>query len=125
MAMHSKDRRRFLRLPFQGSGRITLRGKDYSFKLDDISLKGALVRIHPMPPDIDDNDEVDFRLMLPGTEADIEASACIAHRDASQLGLEFSMIDIDSITMLRRIIELNSGNAEEVDYELGYLGDQE
>ncbi|AFG36327.1 PilZ domain-containing protein [Spirochaeta africana] len=124
--MSIADRRRFTRLPFHSSGTISTAAVRIPFALEDISLKGALVRLSPedtraleaLPEDTG----LQFDLELPAAEQDIQATAVIAHRQDLSIGLEFTMIDIDSITMLRRLLELNSGDPDSVDREIRELG---
>jgi hypothetical protein len=46
----------------------------------------------------------------------------IAHHENEELGLHCKDIDIDSITHLRRLIELNLGNPALLERELSALG---
>ena len=46
----------------------------------------------------------------------------IAHRENDELGLNCKDIDVDSITHLRRLVELNLGDPELLERELSALG---
>lgn len=125
--MQHRERRRFTRLPFYAAGHIIHNGTRYDFSLQDISLKGALIRLQEgaassaLPLD----SRFTFVLELPASEADIEAGATAVHRDGPTVGLEFTMIDLDSITLLRRLLELNSGSPEHIKHELRLFGSEE
>jgi hypothetical protein len=45
----------------------------------------------------------------------------LTHEDPGQLGFVCQYIDLDSISHLRRLIELNLGDQEELDRELAAL----
>jgi hypothetical protein len=44
------------------------------------------------------------------------------HAERGQIGFECEHIDIDSISNLRRLVELNLGDAELLERQLGALG---
>ena len=48
----------------------------------------------------------------------------LRNRDQKRIGVEWSSIDIDSLEHLRRLIELNSGDPEEVRTEMTSLSGQ-
>ncbi|OAE13426.1 pilus assembly protein [Pseudomonas simiae] len=88
-------------------------------QLVDLSLKGLLVR---RPEDWQGNGaqrfDVDIRL---DPQAHIQMQVRLAHDDHGQLGFVCEHIDLDSISHLRRLIELNLGDQEELERELGAL----
>ena len=59
--------------------------------------------------------------MLPDSDIELKMEAAIVHKTPEHLGLKCTHIDVDSITHLRRIIELNIGDAELLDRELTSL----
>jgi hypothetical protein len=46
----------------------------------------------------------------------------VAHIEGTRVGLRCLHIDLDSITELRRLVELNLGDAAQLDRELHALG---
>lgn len=54
-------------------------------------------------------------------ETDVQMRVRLTHEDPSQLGFVCEHIDLDSISHLRRLIELNVGDQEELERELGAL----
>lgn len=113
------DRRRFWRALFtapvivqDGDGRVTA-------ELVDVSLNGALVEV----PDLWEGrvgQPVD--LEFPLSEAVVvKMSTTVAHLEGRRVGLKCEHVDLDSISHLRRLVELNSGNPELLRRELSEL----
>ena len=92
-----------------------------SFKLIDISLKGVLVKApHGWLPQT--GESAALTLSLDGAGAEIKLLAQLAHRESNQLGFLCDEIDMDSITHLRRLVELNLGDSSLLERELEALG---
>lgn len=117
----ANERRRFWRAAF--SAPVTVSGEASSVEamLDDISLKGALLEMSPgWRGKVGDP----CRLTLPlGNEPGmaIVMRARVAHVDGRRVGLQCDSIDLDSITHLRRLVELNAGDASLLERELPAL----
>ncbi len=114
------EQRRFSRIPFDV--KVTLKDATHTWETDllDISLHGALVKI---PETFETNAEQRYQLAihLEGGP-DICMDVDIAHQEAHELGLNCHDIDVDSITHLRRLVELNLGDPELLERELSALG---
>ena len=110
----------FSRIPFEVN--VTLRDEQHSWetRLLDISLHGALIKA---PASFVAAAEQRFRLAvhLEGGP-DICMEVEVAHRENDELGLNCKDIDVDSITHLRRLVELNLGDPELLERELSALG---
>jgi hypothetical protein len=89
--------------------------------LDDISLKGALLEC-PEGWSGSLGERCHLTLLLGGEPAaKIIMEGHIAHIEGHRVGLACDSIDLDSITHLRRLVELNAGDPELLDRELGIL----
>ncbi|EIK73817.1 type IV pilus assembly protein, PilZ family [Pseudomonas synxantha BG33R] len=119
MTEQPSDRRRFRRIAFDAKTEIRQNGWDFPVKLVDLSLKGLLVE---RPEDWKGNKalpfDVDIRL---DPKAHIKMQVKLSHEDKGQLGFVCQHIDLDSISHLRRLIELNLGDEEELHRELAAL----
>lgn len=113
------DRRQFWRAHFRSPVLLTLHGQVTEAELQDISLKGALVAA-PAGWTGKPGDRCQLRLSL-GADVKINMSATVAHLDASRVGLHCDNIDLDSVTHLRRLVELNAGAPGLLDRELSAL----
>ena len=119
MSEQSSDRRRFRRIAFDARTTIAQDSWNWPVQLVDLSLKGLLVQ---RPEDWRGNRaepfEVDIRL---DPEAHIKMQVKQAHDDHGQLGFVCEHIDLESISHLRRLIELNLGDEDELHRELAAL----
>ena len=116
----SKERRLFQRLPFQAQAQLVFAAQVQNVQVLDISLKGALVQ--PLEPLVLPK-QAPCQLILelaPGCH--IAMSADVAHCQEQLLGLYCTGIDLDSITHLRRLLELHTGDSSMVEREFGLLG---
>lgn len=94
-------------------------GKSYPVKIADISLNGALVNMLS-PLNIDMNANSTLTIDLDG-ENKIVMEVTSVHQKDSEVGLKCHHIDIESISHLRRLVELNLGDDEQLNKELSQL----
>lgn len=113
------DRRQFWRAHFKSPVLLTLHGKVQEGRLHDISLKGALVEVPAGWPG-QMGERCQLRLSL-AADATINMSASVAHIDGQRVGMHCENIDLDSVTHLRRLVELNAGDPGLLDRELSAL----
>lgn len=114
------EKRQYKRVAFDAEVLMEHDGESWLCHLVDISLKGALV-VFPegIEPKVDDLYEMELRL---GVEAAIKMHVKVVHQQEYLIGLEWSDIDLDSLTHLRRLLELNMNDANEMHRELSELG---
>jgi len=115
-----EQQRQFSRIPFEVP--VTLQTEQQSWETDliDISLHGALIKT-PQTFEADQDQLYQLAIHLDGG-LDICMDVLIAHHENEGLGLHCKNIDADSITHLRRLIELNLGHPELLERELSALG---
>ncbi|HEC16230.1 MAG TPA: PilZ domain-containing protein [Sedimenticola sp.] len=114
------NRRRFRRVLFDAPVTLTDANGDHSSSVVDISLKGALIA-QPAGWNGAVGDRIKIDIQLDGTSR-ICMQGAVAHIEEGRLGIRCDQIDIDSISHLRRLAELNLGDAELVERELEALG---
>lgn len=117
--MSTSERRRFSRIDFNTRVRLTQGSTIWETELEDISLKGLLLKSSDSTPLIEDR-PVQVNILL-SNQTSITMDAEIVHRSATQLGLACALIDMESISHLRRLIELNLGNPAAAERELTEL----
>ena len=115
----SSDRRQFWRAAFSAPAHLESASGERVVQLLDLSLKGALVDVDSADT-IALGDSCALRLAL-SDEDEIVMQARVAHREGARLGLRCVSIDLDSITHLRRLVELNSGDPAQLERELAHL----
>lgn len=115
------EQRRFKRIPFDAKAEMLCAGDHWHSKLIDLSLHGALIE---RPPSWNGKagDSCLLKISLGDDEAQIKMQTSVVHIEIHRIGLICINIDIDSITYLRRFVELNLGNQELLNRELGALG---
>ena len=115
------ERRRFHRILFDAPTTIEADGTLLHTKLLDISLKGALANI---PPNWQPRagQPVTIRVELDEVGTTITMQALCAHVEAESVGFLCDEIDMDSISLLRRLVELNIGDEALLQRDLAALG---
>ncbi|MBL3589719.1 MAG: PilZ domain-containing protein [gamma proteobacterium endosymbiont of Lamellibrachia anaximandri] len=116
----SEERRRFRRVLFDAPMRISVGDKSYETTLVDLSLKGALA-VRPADWSGQPDQSVELDIKLGDTETRIRMQASVAHIGEGAIGFRCNTIDMESITHLRRLVELNTGDAELLERELEAL----
>jgi hypothetical protein len=119
MSEHPAERRRFKRIAFDARTELSQGESTWSVKLIDLSLKGLLIeRPDPWMGNPQQDFLVDIHL---SEEVDICMDVQLAHDDHGQLGFVCLHISLESIQRLRRLIELNLADPQELERELGAL----
>lgn len=115
--------RHYSRIPFQAGVTLYLHDHTLQVQLLDISFNGALVHTNGTKAlALQDK----CRLVIPLADGDtsIEMEGKIAHLEGQNVGIECKEIDLNSLSELRRLVELNTGDAELMNRELAHLLDK-
>ena len=115
-----QNRRQFSRVLFSTNALLCFDSQQYPCKLLDLSLHGALIT------NCDafignQNSQAALHFSLPQSDIEIKMEVVICHIEADHIGLKCHHIDIDSITYLKRLIELNLADDELLHRELASL----
>ena len=114
------ERRQFSRILFDGQTRLSQGAHEWNVILIDLCLKGLLIET---PANWDANLAAPFNACISlGEEFAIRMTLQWRHTDNDQVGFEVKQIDIDSITHLRRLVELNTGDTRILEREVAALG---
>ncbi|WP_337840861.1 PilZ domain-containing protein [Rheinheimera sp.] len=114
------DHRRFSRVLFSGPTLLTASGQQLPGQLKDLSLKGALVQLeHTGSLVIGTPYQLEIELNDSGLHLQMQVS--VAHQHGLLVGLRCDKVDIESVSHLRRLLELNLGDAELLSRELADL----
>ena len=116
------DRRQFSRIAFHTPARLDSTDSRIDVVVLDISLKGALIRL-PAETALNEGAVCVLRIHLDDAESGdlISMDIRVAHVEGSKAGLLCQTIDIDSVTHLRRLVELNLGDPILLDREFSAL----
>jgi hypothetical protein len=96
-------------------------GRRHGSRLIDISLKGALVEL-PSDWRPATGQRVGLEIRLLDSPITIRMDSEVAHVEGERLGLHCLSIDLESMTHLRRLMELNLGDSRLLERELLSLG---
>lgn len=115
-----ENRRQFTRILFSIKAALSVEGNTYPVSIHDISLNGALVSA------VESEQPLKGKLgtltfFLSDNESEVTMHITVVHEQNDETGLQCNAIDIDSVTLLRRLIELNLGDNEQLDKELNQL----
>lgn len=118
-----ENNRKFSRLPFKTAAFVIAPGETDAVPVDlvDISLKGALVDL-PRGRELRLETLVALRLELEDTDIAIEMKTEVVHVNEGRIGLRCQSIDMESMTHLRRVMELNLGDSTIWEREVLQLG---
>ncbi len=113
------EKRHFQRIFYNAEAQLIGEGIDVSCKILDISLKGCLLELAE-PWSATATTPFTLNLNL-SDELHISMPLIFTHGSGKQIGCKCEQIDIDSMTNLRRLVELNLGDMEMLNRDLSAL----
>ncbi|MBS7690789.1 PilZ domain-containing protein [Pseudomonas lalucatii] len=121
MSEISQERRRFQRIDFDAPTEIAQGAQRWTVELHDLSLKGLLIK---RPAQWDGDGEQPFVAAVDlGGGIQVQMEVEMARSQGDLLGFTCRHIDLDSISHLRRLVELNLGDETLLERELAALGE--
>ena len=118
MPAQAPERRHFVRVVFDADAALITTEARLSGQVVDLSLKGALIELRE-PPAVEAGEPCLLAVQL-GSDR-IKMAGEVAHVDGLQVGVQCRSIDLESITHLRRLIEMNLGGGKLLERELKAL----
>ncbi|WP_088332311.1 PilZ domain-containing protein [Lacimicrobium sp. SS2-24] len=122
--MNTENRRQFTRIIFSAPVEARQGSHKWECRLLDISLKGVLLEA-PEHFTASHEDSLLLVVTLPGISSSLMMEGQIKHQDDHQIGIKINMLDIDSASRLRRLVELNVGDDTLLKRELEKLANPE
>lgn len=110
------EMRNYRRIPFHTTAAILLDEHQADCELVDIALRGALVEAKENIPLLI-GDHARVQIELPNAELNLTFGVELIHRQEELYGFLFIDADDESLAHLRRLLELNLGDGEQVDRE--------
>jgi len=114
------NRRRFLRIQFDGTTALDTGNGFQTVELVDLSLKGALIS-SPESINWQPDGCADLTITLANDGTILRFQAKLVRNMGNQYGVRFEVIDLDTMTHLRRLMELNLGDENLLERELEQL----
>jgi len=115
-----ENRRQFTRVLFSIKAELTVEEVTYPVSIHDISLDGALVTAVKSEQSLKGKLGT-LSFFLSDNESEVTMYIAVVHEHNDETGLQCNAIDIDSVTHLRRLIELNLGDSDQLNKELSQL----
>jgi len=115
-----EERRNFHRILFDAASTLATPDGTYTSKLLDISLNGVLMATPDKWPGAC-GDHAELKVHL-ADEAVISMEVEVTHQEPEHIGMRCIHIDMESISHLRRLVELNLGDSKLLERELSALG---
>ncbi len=120
------ERRRFTRVLFSTLAKVTCHNTTWESRIIDLSLNGALLTLpDEFKGQLNDTCQLSFSLF--SDDIDVLMDCHITHiehhhdKDRAYIGLQCDQVDLDSVSHLKRIIELNTGDEGLLHRELEQL----
>lgn len=120
MDTSNDEKRHFSRIPFVTDVHLVCAEGSWNVQLIDISLKGALTT-RPGGWHAKAGDHFLVEMLTENDEASIRMEVSVIHIEDQHVGFRCEHIDLDSITHLRRLVELNLGDSDILHRELTEL----
>ncbi|WP_194790000.1 PilZ domain-containing protein [Pseudomonas sp. UFMG81] len=114
------ERRRFQRIAFDAPTELRQGERRWPVKLLDLSLKGLLIEC-PNPWDADLTQDFEAIIHLNDMTTKVQMQVELRHEEPTRLGFVCLYIDLDSMSHLHRLVELNVADSTEMMRELREL----
>jgi len=108
--------RNYQRIQFQTTATILVDEQKITCEVIDLALRGALLQTRDSLP-LKTGEKVQVNIELPDSELLLAFGAELIHHEQHQYGFLFIDADVESLAHLRRLLELNLGDGEQVDRE--------
>ncbi|WP_104402908.1 PilZ domain-containing protein [Vibrio penaeicida] len=117
------ERRRFSRVIYQAPAKLVQGDLTVNSDIRDLSLHGLLLSGSPANHDFDTSNMLYVDIELPDSDIVISLEAEIVELNDNFMRLSIHHIDIDSISHLKRLVELNVGDEALLHREIEQLSD--
>lgn len=101
-----QERRHFSRIKYKGSCSIVFNDLAVAATLCDISLHGALLMLSEPLPQLSE-EKLQVKFCLEGSEICLDLSGFVSNQFENFIGVQFTKMDIETISHLKRLVALN------------------
>ncbi len=114
------ERRQYQRVNFDTTAKLSKDNQSFGCQIIDLSIHGVLLRPHGV---LRSKVDAIYELEIPLSDEQnqIKMTLRLMHQNPDNIGFVCENIDLDSITHLRKVVELNSGDATILDRDLATL----
>ncbi len=115
-ANNNTDKRHFHRIFYNSEAVLSSESSSFPCSIVDISLKGCLLRFET--PWIEPQENIYTLDLQLSEDITITMQLSVTHVIGNDAGFKCEHIDIDSISQLRRLVELNLGDSDLLERDL-------
>jgi hypothetical protein len=115
-----QNRRQFTRILCSIPAELAIEQQVFNVTIHDISLKGVLLFVDTKGLFLEKKLGL-LSVKLDDFGAKIIMKVTVAHQKGNKIGLQCNGIDIESVSLLRRLIELNLADDKQFNKELSQL----
>lgn len=117
---NNTERRKFTRIHFDADTLLIHQDNEYQVHLEDISFKGLLISSdEPLP--LSSGEHALFKVQLGDLLLEIPAELTHSHEGSNRYGFKMENLELETMTHLRRLVELNLGDEALFERELDQL----
>lgn len=110
------EQRNYRRIPFQTEAELNIAETPHQCELIDLALQGALFKTEQDLP-LEIGNRCQMTIALPASDLTMKFTGELMHHRGQFYGFIFVSEDVVTMGHLRRLLELNIGNGDEVDRE--------
>lgn len=116
------NNRKFVRVNFAAECRLLTENQKIPLRVLNISLKGLLAEFDG-GLNRKDLENGTIEIKLSASDIVLSFKSVLAHFQENQAGYRFVETDTESLSHLRRLLEINTGDASRIESELPFLLD--
>jgi len=105
------EKRKTSRVPFHAEAVVKFLDVVFSGTIDNLSLKGMFIDTEHR---VSDKDLLDITVRLSGTDLTVNLKGRVIRQTDTGIAIEFREMDLDSFTHLKKIVEYNSDDADNI-----------
>lgn len=113
------DNRYYSRISFVAEAEVFIDAICYNAKMLDLSLRGILLDIQSAEA-VEVGLSYPIKIHLPSSDTILRFDAEVVHKHGSYAGFRFLSLDVESMTHLRKILDLNAGDRAKSSSEMEF-----
>jgi hypothetical protein len=113
------DNRYYSRISFVADAEVFVDGMRYPAEMLDLSLRGTLLNLESAGA-VDIGMSYPLKIHLPSSDITIRFDAELVHKNGNYAGFRFQSLDVESMTHLRKMLDLNTGNHAKLTDEMEF-----
>ena len=118
------ERRQYFRVNFDSVATLLTEQQSFDCQIIDLSIHGVLLRLHGVhyaKPDAEYTLKIPLNNTNEHPELNIAMQLTLARQKPENMAFRCANLDLDSITHLRKIVELNSGDPKVLERDMQTL----